>query len=116
MHRLKPLPAPRLRKSRDCVRNGSRASKRFDSESRLRSILERPVAVFVGQVSYSLYLWDWRALRFADWAHPAHGMLWFVSESGVKVIGAFGSYFVVERPMIVPRWRAGSCAHASMAL
>ena len=80
----------------------------------LRRLLEMPVLVLIGRLSYSLYLWHWGALCFATWMAPddlAAKVMW---ATGVTVGGALFSYYGVERPMIAFRRRVGSQASAGL--
>ncbi len=71
-------------------------------------------AVFVGRLSYSLYLWHWAALMIADWAAPANHAVWLVTAITLSAGLSCGSFYGIERPMLRLRRRAGS--HAPMTL
>jgi peptidoglycan/LPS O-acetylase OafA/YrhL len=74
----------------------------------------RPV-VFVGVISYSLYLWHWPVQVFWDYAHLLdgrkendwHAIAWvFV----VSFVLAVVSWALVERPVRAGRWKPGRTA------
>jgi peptidoglycan/LPS O-acetylase OafA/YrhL len=64
--------------------------------SRLGRLLALPPLVFVGKISYALYLWH-VVFLFALDALPA------TVEVGLAVVAATVSYYVVERPFL--RWK-----------
>ncbi|SIT18062.1 Peptidoglycan/LPS O-acetylase OafA/YrhL, contains acyltransferase and SGNH-hydrolase domains [Roseivivax lentus] len=71
------------------------------------AVLRHPLAVFVGRISYSLYLWHWPVLTlslqlrgaYAGWGEAA---LWM----GLSVLLAWASWAAIEQP--VRRGRLGS--------
>lgn len=77
-----------------------------------RRILEYPACVYVGRLSYSLYLWHWGAFCLAEATSPTHSVRWVLTAALCTVLGAVISYYAVERPMIALRRRAGSHAKA----
>lgn len=84
-----------------------------------RIISEKPF-VWVGDISYSLYLWHWPLLVFAAALYP--GNIWSVA--GVVVLSFFLSglsYKYIEQPFIrkTPKylfWKAGGLIAASLAV
>ena len=73
-----------------------------------RAILSQPVIVWIGLISYPLYLWHWPLLSFA---HIVRGDTPSVplrmALLGVSVILAWATYRVIERPIrFGPRVRA----------
>lgn len=67
-------------------------------------------AVFVGRLSYSLYLWHWAALMLADNLWPRFGAPWIITATTLSASLALASYFGIERPMLRLRRRFGSKA------
>jgi peptidoglycan/LPS O-acetylase OafA/YrhL len=80
------------------------------ADSLVRRLFEHDVIVWVGRLSYSLYLWHWAGVSFADWAEPGHGTAWVIRATCLTITGALISYYAIERPMIALRRRAGSHA------
>lgn len=65
-------------------------------------ILSNKAMVFVGKISYSLYLWHWPLLVFSHILYPQgstsiFGKIWFIVVLSVAM--SFLSYFLVENPI-----------------
>jgi peptidoglycan/LPS O-acetylase OafA/YrhL len=89
----------------------------------IRRILRSRVAVYLGLVSYGIYLWHWFLLRIvADWLDwPLYHGNWFVVlvlTLPIVVFAASVSWFGLERPVlrlahrVAPGSRSGSTAGA----
>jgi peptidoglycan/LPS O-acetylase OafA/YrhL len=78
-----------------------------------RLLAARP-SVYVGRISYSLYLWHWGALAVADWWAPRFGAAWLGLAVSLSAGLALASYYGIERPMLRLRHRFGS--HAPLGL
>jgi peptidoglycan/LPS O-acetylase OafA/YrhL len=70
----------------------------------IRRVLRSPVAVYLGLVSYGIYLWHWYILRImADWLDwPLYKGNWFVVlilALPIVVFAASVSWFGLERPI-----------------
>ena len=76
----------------------------------VQAALSRPPVLLIGRLSYSLYLWHWGAFMVADALAASHRVVWLAV--GLPLSGALaaGSYWLVERPMLRVRRRAGSGA------
>ncbi|KAF1045991.1 acyltransferase family protein [Xylophilus sp.] len=78
----------------------------------VRRLLSARPAVFVGRISYSLYLYHWLAIvLLMNLAGPiALQPLWQAAYWTLAFAGACASYFLVERPTLRLRVRHGSVA------
>ena len=67
------------------------------------NILAHPAAVYVGRISYSLYLWHWSVLVISRWTVGIH---WWSAplQAGLMVFLAAMSYRYVESPMRRAKW------------
>jgi peptidoglycan/LPS O-acetylase OafA/YrhL len=79
-------------------------------ESALRRLLCAPLALWIGRLSYSLYLWHWGAFAVADRIAGSDKLLWLSVGLPLAVGLAMASYFLIEQPMLKFRRRAGSHA------
>lgn len=69
----------------------------------LYKALSHPLAIHIGRISYSLYLWHWSVLAISRWTIGIHcwtiplqvGLMWVLSE---------GSHRYIERPLRVANW------------
>ena len=79
--------------------------------SGLRAMFAAPPLVFVGKLSYSLYLWHYSGLVVADYLLPTASPVAKLPVSlGFAVVTSLLSYFVVERSFLTLRKRLGSHA------
>jgi peptidoglycan/LPS O-acetylase OafA/YrhL len=67
------------------------------------NILTHPAAVYVGRISYSLYLWHWPVLVLSRWTVGIH---WWSAplQVGLMLFLAAMSYRYVESPMRRAKW------------
>jgi peptidoglycan/LPS O-acetylase OafA/YrhL len=79
------------------------------------TVLRSGAAVFVGRLSYSLYLWHWGALAVADGVAPRFGAVWVAVALPLSGALALTSYYGIERPMLRLRRRFGSHVPLSVA-
>lgn len=77
----------------------------------IRNVFENPLLVYIGKLSYSLYLYHWLGRIAADWAAPRYGVPWLWVALPTAIVGAVISYHAIERQMIKYRKAFGS--HAS---
>lgn len=66
-------------------------------------LLSQPAIVFVGRISYSLYLWHWVVLAISRWTI---GISWWSIplQAGLMLLLAAGSYRYVESPLRRAEW------------
>jgi peptidoglycan/LPS O-acetylase OafA/YrhL len=69
----------------------------------LHRVLRWQPGVFLGLMSYSLYLWHWSVIVISRWTIGIH---WWLAPVQLLVIFALAllSYFVVERPLRRSQW------------
>jgi len=65
--------------------------------------LTNPVSVFVGDMSYSLYLWHFPVIVFAAALLPESDQMIWIVLAAIAVL-SLGSYFVVEQPLRYAPW------------
>jgi peptidoglycan/LPS O-acetylase OafA/YrhL len=79
----------------------------------IRSIFSHPASVYVGKLSYSLYLYHYAAFMIASWCavtygFPMYGVSWLLVGIPLTIIGATFSYHLVETQFFRLRRRFGS--------
>lgn len=62
-------------------------------------LLGRPPMLFLGALSYGLYLWHWPALRLLAELRPDSGLLVRLAVAGLSVLLAWASLHLVENPI-----------------
>ena len=71
-----------------CLKKGTAAYEFFTLEK----------VVYVGLISYSLYLWHWTVLCISRWTIGIHW--WSIPiQIGIMILTASGSYYLIERPL-----------------
>lgn len=68
------------------------------------ALLSNPAQVWIGKVSYSLYLWHWPVIVLATIAWPDLSMVGRAVCLFVGVAGAVASYYFVEQPIRFSSW------------
>ena len=81
----------------------------------VRRLLERRAAVFIGRLSYSMYLWHWAALGVADYVYRDKSHRWQLLAVVLTAVLSLASYYLIERPMLRLRHRFGSHASAGFS-
>jgi peptidoglycan/LPS O-acetylase OafA/YrhL len=91
----------------------------------MTDLLETGVAVFIGRISYSLYLWHWGCFGAADylsgrttghgWTDKPQSVEWVVIALLLSFAFACASWYGIERPMVRLRRRFGSHAPDGLA-
>jgi len=62
-------------------------------------VLSNPLMVYVGRISYPLYLWHWIVLAFLRIEHPSPSRYWTVAALVISFILASITYHLVEQPL-----------------
>ncbi|WP_187371455.1 acyltransferase family protein [Methylobacterium oryzihabitans] len=78
-----------------------------------RRLLESGPMLFLGRISYSLYLWHWFAAMLASHLVPPRGPGFVALYLALTAALSLASWYGIERPMIALRRRAGSHARAA---
>lgn len=74
-------------------------------ESFVHQLLTHPVSLWIGLISYSLYLWHWSILSLSNWTIGVHA--WSVPFQIVAMIGmATISYYFIEKPLRFADWHS----------
>jgi peptidoglycan/LPS O-acetylase OafA/YrhL len=76
----------------------------------IRKVLENTVLVFIGKLSYSLYLFHWLAVTLANHFFKFASPTWLVFALGLSILLSLASYYLVERPFVKLRKKFGSHA------
>jgi peptidoglycan/LPS O-acetylase OafA/YrhL len=85
--------------------------------TRLSRLLSQPVMVYIGKLSYPLYLAHWPVIVFAKMAFPAKSDAWLMAPSvATSILLAVISYHLIERPIRFGRWRSGLAYVAAAAV
>lgn len=79
------------------------------------SAFSHPLAVYIGKLSYSLYLYHYGAFMIASWlaityGYPRYGAQWILVSVPLTILGAMASYHLVEKKFLGLRRRFGSVA------
>jgi len=86
----------------------------FDRQNRfLNDMFSHPGVVYVGKLSYSLYLYHYAAFMVGTWfvvtyGFVENGVVWTVVSVTLTLLGAAGSYHLVEKKFFDLRRRFGS--------
>ncbi|MFD0751753.1 acyltransferase family protein [Mucilaginibacter calamicampi] len=76
----------------------------------IRRIFENIVLVFIGKLSYSLYLFHWLAVTVANHYFAFATPTWLCLMLGLTLLLSLASYYLVERPFVRLRKKFGSLA------
>lgn len=72
------------------------------------SIVANKAFVFIGKLSYSLYLFHWVALKVGNLQYEPASLKWYLVVVPLTVILSLLSYYGIERPFLSLRKRFGS--------
>ena len=68
-------------------------------------LLTHRISLWIGTISYSLYLWHWSILSVSNWTVGIHA--WTVPFQVVAMVGmATISYYVIEKPLRFADWHS----------
>lgn len=72
--------------------------------SAANQLLERKGMVYVGKLSYSLYLWHWPILVMFRWTTGLEALHWQASALALTLAAAVTSYHLIENPIRRHAW------------
>ena len=64
-----------------------------------QQFLSHPLMVYIGRISYPLYLWHWVMLAYLRIEHPNPQWFWVVFAVGLSFVLAAATFHWVERPL-----------------
>jgi len=74
----------------------------------IKKLFENFILVYIGKLSYSLYLFHWLAVTLADYFFDYATPIWLVVAIGLSITLSLASYYWVERPFVNLRKKFGS--------
>jgi peptidoglycan/LPS O-acetylase OafA/YrhL len=74
------------------------------SPSPVARLLRCPPMVFVGKISYSLYLWHWPVYTLMRWTAGLESQSTMAVAVGLSFLFTYLSYTLLERPIRSGRW------------
>lgn len=80
----------------------------FFPKSQVVRFLQNNNLIFIGKISYSLYLFHWIVLRLANNQATVYSLHWQLLFWLLSVLLALGSYYFIERPFMKLRRKFGS--------
>jgi peptidoglycan/LPS O-acetylase OafA/YrhL len=77
-----------------------------------QALLVKPLShhwlIFIGKISYSLYLFHWVAAKISSQLFPSYGLYWQLCFWPMVIILTLSSYYLVEQPFVALRKKFGS--------
>ncbi|MFM7641217.1 MAG: acyltransferase family protein [Cyanobium sp.] len=67
------------------------------------ALMSHPLAVWIGLISYSLYLWHWSVISLSRWTVGIQWWTWPFQLTVMLLISCF-SYYCIERPLRHANW------------
>lgn len=77
----------------------------------IKNVLASNWLVFIGKISYSLYLFHWIALKLSNHFFSEFSFNWQLFFWALTALLSLGSYYVVEKPFVQLRKKFGSTIH-----
>jgi len=74
----------------------------------IKNILSSKFLIFIGKISYSLYLFHWIAIKLGNHYFPEWGLSWQLFFWPLTMALSLGSYYFVEKPFLKLRKKFGS--------
>ena len=74
----------------------------------IHSLVDNKITVYIGKLSYSLYLFHWVSLKIGNLIFGMKNMQWFLLVVPLTVLLSITSYYLIERPFQVLRKKYGS--------
>jgi peptidoglycan/LPS O-acetylase OafA/YrhL len=71
-------------------------------------LLENKLLIFIGKISYSLYLFHWVASKYANSRSEEHSLQWQLIFWPLSILLALSSFYFIEKPFVALRRRFGS--------
>jgi len=81
-----------------------------NADSIFKRIIDNKVIVYIGKLSYSLYLFHWVAMQMIVFYYPEKSLNWYLLVVPLSFLLAIASYYFVEKPFVALRRKFGSHA------
>jgi peptidoglycan/LPS O-acetylase OafA/YrhL len=81
----------------------------------VRRIVDNPVMVYIGKLSYSLYLFHWVALKIGNLYFSSKDPKWYAVVVTLTIVLSLVSYYFIEKPFVALRRKYGSNVKAGIA-
>jgi len=79
----------------------------------IHKVLENRILVWIGNISYALYLWHYLMYEFAKKEFETPGSRMIVGLT-LAFIAAAGSYYLIEKPFLRLKFRFNTKGHGLM--
>jgi peptidoglycan/LPS O-acetylase OafA/YrhL len=76
-----------------------------ESDTKYSNILTHKVTMYLGAISYSLYLWHWVIITISRWTIGINPETIFIQVSLILFFSVF-SYHLIEKPLRASKWRS----------
>jgi peptidoglycan/LPS O-acetylase OafA/YrhL len=74
----------------------------------IKNVIASKWLIFIGKISYSLYLFHWVALKLSTHYFSEFGFSWQLFFWTLTILLSLGSYYVIEKPFVRLRKKFGS--------